>query len=102
MHVAPSAGVELMQVPIAPLGAYFPQMRTLVGSSPQQVLVEQTRWLDPESLDRCQQVWAKLTPKPPPKTRWKLGPVFVRTTRKSLSPLPVWQACLRVMCRVTS
>ena len=61
MHVAPEAGVQLMQVPVAPLGAYFPSIRELAGATPQQTLVDQTRWLDAAERQRCQQVWDQLT-----------------------------------------
>jgi CRISPR-associated protein Csx14 len=61
MHVDPAAGVQLMLVPLAPLGAYFPTIRELAGATPQQTLMEQTRWLDPAERQRCQQVWDGLT-----------------------------------------
>ena len=61
MHVESAAGVQLMQVPLAPLGAYFPPIRELAGATPQQTLIDQTRWLDPAERQRCQQVWDQLT-----------------------------------------
>lgn len=61
MHASPDGGIELMRVPIAPLGAYFPQIRTLAGASPQQVLAEQTRWLGAEDRQRCQAVVGRLS-----------------------------------------
>ena len=61
MHVESAAGVQLIQAPLAPLGAYFPPIRALAGATPQQTLLEQTRWLDPAERQRCQQVWDRLT-----------------------------------------
>jgi CRISPR-associated protein Csx14 len=63
MHAGPQDDVRLIQVPLAPWGAYFPQLRQLAQSPPAQVLAAQTRWLDEVERARCRQVLARLTPR---------------------------------------
>ncbi len=62
MHVAPEVGVQLIAVPLAPWGSYFPGLRALLHASPAQVLAAQGRWLDRREEALCRQVWAELTP----------------------------------------
>lgn len=61
MHAQPDDGVRLIPVPIAPWGAYFPAIRTLLASSPAQVLVAQRRQMDVLERALCEQVLSKLT-----------------------------------------
>ena len=63
LHVGPSAGVQLIEVPLAPLGAYFPGIRPLLGASPSQLLAAQMRWLDSAEQARCRKVVERLTPR---------------------------------------
>ncbi len=61
MHVPPEAGVQLIEVPLAPLGAYFPGLRPLLGASPADVIAARTRWLDDVDQARCRTVLARLS-----------------------------------------
>lgn len=61
LHVDPVDSVQLIEVPLAPLGAYFPGIRSLLSASPAQVLAAQTQWLDGVERARCQTVIAQLT-----------------------------------------
>lgn len=61
MHAGPEDGVQLIQVPLVPWGAYFPALRTLTQASPMEVMAVQTRWLDATERARCRQVVEKLT-----------------------------------------
>jgi len=61
LHAAPDDGVRLIQVPIAPWGAYFPALRSLAQATPAQVIAAQTQWLDGAERERCQQVVNMLT-----------------------------------------
>jgi len=61
MHAQPEDGVRLIQVPLAPWGAYFPALRTLTQSSPAHVIAAQTRWADASERARCRQVEEQLT-----------------------------------------
>ncbi len=61
MHAQPADGVRLIQVPLAPWGAYFPALRTLTQTTPTQVIASQTRWLDSAEAAHCQAVIARLT-----------------------------------------
>lgn len=63
MHVESQDGVRLIQVPLAPWGAYFPQLRQLAQASPAQVLAAQTHWLDQVEQTRCRLVLTQLTPR---------------------------------------
>jgi len=63
MHAGPADGVRLVQVPLAPWGAYFPALRSLLGATADQVITAQTRWLDRTERGRCQAVIDRLTPR---------------------------------------
>ncbi len=62
LHAGADEGVGLIEVPLAPLGAYFPGLRPLLDASPAQVWAMQTQVLDAQERVRCATVWAKLTP----------------------------------------
>ena len=57
----PDAGVQLIEVPLAPLGAYFPGLRPLLNASPAEVIATRTRWLDEVEQGRCRAVLARLS-----------------------------------------
>jgi CRISPR-associated protein Csx14 len=61
MHVRSSEGVRLIQVPLAPWGAYFPGLRQMVGVPAARVIQAQTDWLESDERARCQRVVARLT-----------------------------------------
>ncbi len=61
LHVPAAAGVQLIEVPLAPLGAYFPGLRPLLNTSPAEVIAARTRWLDDVEQGRCQAVLARLS-----------------------------------------
>jgi CRISPR-associated protein Csx14 len=61
LHVAPDDGVRLIEVPLAPLGAWFPGLRPLLGAAPAEVIAERTRWLGRAEQERCQAVISRLT-----------------------------------------
>jgi CRISPR-associated protein Csx14 len=61
MHVTPEDGVRLIQVPLAPWGAYFPGIRALLATSPAQVIAAQRQMMDAAERARCEQVLARLT-----------------------------------------
>jgi len=64
MHAVPQNGVQLIPVPLAPWGAYFPQLRQLAQAPPPaQVLATQTHWLGEMERKRCRQVLTQLTPR---------------------------------------
>lgn len=63
LHVAPGDGVRLIEVPLAPLGAYFPGLRPLLNAAPAEVIADRTRWLDRAEQERCQGVIARLRPR---------------------------------------
>ena len=75
MHVGPGdapgvpGGVRLIQVPIAPLGAYFPALRALAQpvtgeeTTSQQALSLRTRLLEQMDREHCQAVLSRLTPR---------------------------------------
>ncbi len=60
MHAHPEDGVRLIQVPMVPWGAYFPALRNLT-QPPQQLIANQTAWLDETERNRCQVVLTQLT-----------------------------------------
>jgi len=62
-HVTPESGVTLVQVPIAPWGAYFPALRTLTQVTSTQVIANQTELLDRDERQRCALVMERLTPR---------------------------------------
>lgn len=61
LHVGPEAGVRLIQVPMAPWGAYFPALRLLASATSAQVLAAQAHWMDEGEQARCRAVEARLT-----------------------------------------
>lgn len=61
LHVAPEEGVRLIEVPLAPFGAYFPGLRPLLNASPAEVIAERTQRLDEADQTRCRAVVARLT-----------------------------------------
>lgn len=61
MHAQPTDGVRLIQVPMAPWGAYFPALRTLTQTTATQVIATQTRWLDSAEAAHCRTVVERLT-----------------------------------------
>jgi CRISPR-associated protein Csx14 len=63
MHARPEDGVRLIQVPIAPWGAYFPALRALAQATPEQAIAARTRWLDRAERARCRAVVGRLTPR---------------------------------------
>ncbi len=63
LHVAPEEGVRLVEVPLAPLGAYFPGLRPLLNAGPAEVIADRTRRLDEVDQARCRAVLAQLTPR---------------------------------------
>ncbi|MEA3308546.1 MAG: CRISPR-associated ring nuclease [Chloroflexota bacterium] len=63
MHAQPADGVHLIQVPLAPWGAYFPGLRALAQIPPAEEIVAQTRQLESTERHRCQTVVKHLTPR---------------------------------------
>lgn len=63
MHAERLDQVRLIEVPLAPWGAYFPPLRALAQASPQEVVAAQTHWLDETERKRCRQVVEQLTPR---------------------------------------
>ena len=61
LHVDPAAGVRLIEVPLPPLGTYFPGLRPLLHAGPAEVIAERTRQLDQIEAARCRAVLARLT-----------------------------------------
>ena len=61
LHVAPDAGVRLIQVPMAPWGAYFPALRELASATSAQALAARERWMDDGERARCRAVESRLT-----------------------------------------
>ncbi len=61
LHVPAEAGVQLIEVPLAPLGAYFPGLRPLLNTSPAEAIAARTRWLDEAERDRCRAVLDRLS-----------------------------------------
>lgn len=62
MHVTPADGVQLIQTPIVPWGAYFPALRTLAQTS-MQAASAQLRHFTAIADPVCRQVWARLSPR---------------------------------------
>ena len=62
MHVTPADGVQLIQAPIVPWGAYFPALRALAQTSLQAVQ-EQLRRVAAIDKPQCRQVWERLSPR---------------------------------------
>lgn len=63
LHVGREAGVRLIQVPMAPWGAYFPALRELASATSSQVVAAQARWMDEGERARCRAVESQLTPR---------------------------------------
>ena len=63
MHARPEDGVRLIQVPMAPWGAYFPALRALAQATPEHAIAVRTRWLDQAEQARCRAVVEQLTPR---------------------------------------
>jgi CRISPR-associated protein Csx14 len=61
MHVQPSHGVRLIQVPMSPWGAYFPGLRALVGSPSARVITQPQTWLATDERAHVQHVLAQLS-----------------------------------------
>lgn len=62
MHVTPADGVQLIQAPLAPWGAYFPVLRSL-AQMPIHAVQEQVRRVAAVDDPRCRQVWERLSPR---------------------------------------
>ena len=60
MHVTPADGVQLIQAPLAPWGAYFPALRAL-AQTPMQAVETQLRRIVAVDEPQCRQVWERLT-----------------------------------------
>lgn len=62
MHVTPADGVQLIQAPLIPWGAYFPGLR-LLAQPATATLQEQLQRLAAIEDPRCRQVWERLSPR---------------------------------------
>jgi CRISPR-associated protein Csx14 len=62
MHARPEDGVQLIQTPIAPWGAYFPALRTLAQTS-MQAAITQLRQFTAIEDPVCRQVYDRLSPR---------------------------------------
>ncbi len=62
MHVTPADGVQLIQAPLAPWGAYFPALRSL-AQMPMHAVQEQMHRVAAVDDPRCRQVWERLSPR---------------------------------------
>ena len=62
MHVTPADGVQLIQTPVVPWGAYFPALRTLAQTS-MEAASAQLRQFTATADPACQQVYARLSPR---------------------------------------
>ncbi len=63
LHARPEDGVRLIQVPVAPWGAYFPALRTLTSASPWEQMAAQMHWMNAAERERCRRVTECLTPR---------------------------------------
>ncbi len=61
MHLEPAAGVRLIEVPLAPWGAYFPALRDLASANAGELRQAQVQHMDSQHRDRCRQVLDHLT-----------------------------------------
>lgn len=59
LHAQPGDGVQMIQVPLVPWGAYFPGLRAM-AQAPQDAVAAQMGWLR-ESEQQCEQVYEELT-----------------------------------------
>jgi len=62
MHVTPTDGVQLIQTPIVPWGAYFPALRTLAQTS-MEAASAQLRQFTASEDPLCRQVYDRLSPR---------------------------------------
>lgn len=63
MHAGPEDGVRLIQVPLVPWGAHFPQLRQLAQVSPSQAVAVPAFWLSEADRECCQAVVDQLSPR---------------------------------------
>ena len=63
MHAQPEDGVQLIRVPLAPWGAYFPGLRALTQLPPLETVAAETRRLDNTERACCRAVVEHLTPR---------------------------------------
>ncbi len=63
MHARPEDGVRLIPIPLVPWGAYFPALRALAQTTPEQAIAVQTRWLNQAERVCCRAVVERLTPR---------------------------------------
>ncbi len=104
LHVAPEEGVQLLEVPFAPWGAYFPGVKAILGLRPQRALALRAQWPDEDTARRCAQVWAQLTPR----QREALQALVEQPTRQaaadalglSLSTLDTHREAILAACRL--
>lgn len=61
MHAQPEDGVRLLRVPLAPWGAYFPQLQQLAQLAPLEAVAMQTRQLEQQEAQCCAGVISQLT-----------------------------------------
>ncbi|MEZ4710100.1 MAG: CRISPR-associated ring nuclease [Caldilineaceae bacterium] len=59
LHAQPEDGVQLIEAPLVPWGAYFPGLRAM-AQAPQEAVAAQMGWLR-SSEQQCQQVYNRLT-----------------------------------------
>lgn len=66
MHAGPEDGVRLIQVPIAPLGAYFPGLQALArpAATSDEVMRGHIQAMDEVERGHCQAIYDRLTPRP--------------------------------------
>lgn len=104
LHVPPESGVQLLEIPFAPWGAYFPGLRQVLGLPPQEVLTWRAQWPDEETAQRCRFVWLRLTER----QRKVLRALVEQPTRRaaaeilglSLSTLDTHRAAILEACRL--
>lgn len=60
MHYGPNDGVQLIQVPLAPWGTYFPGLRAM-AQAPHAAVSAQMGWLRSGDEERCRRVIERLT-----------------------------------------
>lgn len=103
MHVTPADGVQLIQAPLAPWGAYFPVLRSL-AQMPIHAVQEQVRRVAAVDDPRCRQVWERLSPRQRDVLR-----AFARGSRPdqvadalsiSLSTVNIHKTAILAECRV--
>ena len=59
LHAEPEDGMQLIEVPLVPWGAYFPGLRAM-AQAPEEAIAKQMGWLR-TSQEQCEQVYTKLT-----------------------------------------